>query len=451
MSLVLNVEILGEFKKLTQATTGAQTSLGKLEGTANKISKGMSTAFRAIGISLGAVALVNFAKNAVEAAEQVQVADQRLNQVTKSMGLFGDKSTDVTKRLAKLADQTELVTGVTAETTKQVQATLMTFGDLAKSADQVNGSFDRATRAALDLAAAGFGNATSNAIQLGKALNDPIKGLTSLAKSGVTFTEAERERIKVLVESNKIGEAQALILAAIEKQVGGTAEATATSSAKMKAAFGVVEDAVGLALLPVLERFSNWVASPEGQQKMQDLITLLTGLAGKFEMVAGFVIDNADAFITISGVLVTAGIAFKVFTGVMTIYNGVATITAARNAAIAASQVAVGTTAAAASIKVTALATALRLVSAIIGTAALVLMLGGDSQKQEPRTPIPQVPNAPKLTPAQPPSNTGFDFNTGRISPSSVTINVNNPNATASDIIKKLDDYYKATGTRLTQ
>jgi hypothetical protein len=451
MSLVLNVEILGEFKKLTQATTGAQNSLGKLEGTANKISKGMSTAFRAIGISLGAVALVNFAKNAVEAAEQVQVADQRLNQVTKSMGLFGDRSTDVTKRLAKLADQTELVTGVTAETTKQVQATLMTFGDLAKSADQVNGSFDRATRAALDLAAAGFGNATSNAIQLGKALNDPIKGLTSLAKSGVTFTEAERERIKVLVESNKIGEAQALILAAIEKQVGGTAEATATSSAKMKAAFGVVEDAVGLALLPVLERFSNWVASPEGQQKMQDLITLLTGLAGKFEMVAGFVIDNADAFITISGVLVTAGIAFKVFTGVMTIYNGVATITAARNAAIAASQVAVGTTAAAASIKVTALATALRLVSAIIGTAALVLMLGGDSQKQEPRTPIPQVPNAPKLTPTTPPSNTGFDFNTGRISPSSVTINVNNPNATASDIIRKLDDYYKATGTRLTQ
>jgi hypothetical protein len=135
----------------------------------------------------------------------------------------------------------------------------------------------------------------------------------------------------------------------------------------------------------------------------------------------------------------------------MTIYNGVATITAARNAAIAASQVAVGTTAAAASIKVTALATALRLVSAIVGTAALVLMLGGDSQKQEPRTPIPQVPNAPKLTPAPPPSNTGFDFNTGRISPSSVTINVNNPNATASDIIRKLDDYYKATGTRLTQ
>ena len=202
----------------------------------------------------------------------------------------------------------------------------------------------------------------------------------------------------------------------------------------MKAAFGVVEDAVGLALLPVLERFSNWVASPEGQQKMQDLITLLTGLAGKFEMVAGFVIDNADAFITISGVLVTAGIAFKVFTGVMTIYNGVATITAARNAAIAASQVAVGTTAAAASIKVTALATALRLVSAIVGTAALVLMLGGDSQKQEPRVPIPQVPNSPMLTPAPTPKKTGFDFNSGTVVNNNVTINT--PKVTAQDIVK---------------
>jgi hypothetical protein len=31
---------------------------------------------------------------------------------------------------------------------------------------------------------------------LGKALNDPIKGITALAKQGVTFTEQEKERIK---------------------------------------------------------------------------------------------------------------------------------------------------------------------------------------------------------------------------------------------------------------
>lgn len=293
-NLTLSVEILGEFKKLTSATKGAETSLGKLNNTASKISSGMSKAFGALGISLGAVAFVNFTKNAIRAAEEVQVADQRLNQVTKSMNLFGDNTAAVTSRLSKFANQSELLTGVTAETTKQIQATLMTFGSLAKTADQVNGSFDRATKAAIDLAAAGFGNATSNAIQLGKALNDPIKGLTSLTKSGVTFTEAERERIKVLVESNQIGEAQALILAAIEKQVGGTAEATVTSSAKMEAAFGQIEDAVGLALLPVLEQFSDWLSTNEGQETLQMIADAAHDVFTELANTAKWVIANKD-------------------------------------------------------------------------------------------------------------------------------------------------------------
>ena len=300
-NLTLSVEILGEFKKLTQATTGAQTSLGKLNTTAQKISSGMSKAFGAIGISLGAVAFVNFTKNAIRAAEEVEVADKRLNQVAKSMNLFGDDTAKVTARLSKMANQTELLTGVTAETTKQIQSTLMTFGGLAKSADQVDGAFDRATKAAIDLAAAGFGNATSNAIQLGKALNDPIKGLTSLTKSGVTFTESERERIKTLVESNKLGEAQALILAAIEKQVGGTAEATVTSSAKMEAAFGQIEDAVGLALLPVLEKFSDWLSTNEGQEVLQRIADTASDLFGQLADTANWAIANKDWLLPLAG------------------------------------------------------------------------------------------------------------------------------------------------------
>jgi hypothetical protein len=60
-----------------------------------------------------------------------------------------------------------------------------------------------------------------NAVALGKALNDPIKGISALTRNGITFTESEKERIKVLVESNKVGEAQNMILQAIETQVGG--------------------------------------------------------------------------------------------------------------------------------------------------------------------------------------------------------------------------------------
>lgn len=288
-SLVLGVEIIGEFKKLADATKGSEKSLNGLESQAKKFSKGINTALATIGIGLSIGALVNFGQAAIRSAEAAQVADQRLNQVAKSMNLFGNDTADVTKRLSKFADQQELLTGVQAETVKQVQATLITFGKLGQSANQVGGSFDRATKAALDLAAAGFGSAETNAIQLGKALQDPIKGLTALARSGVTFTEQEKERIKTLVESNKLGEAQALILSAIEQQVGGTAEATVTASARMEAAFGQIQDAVGLALLPVLEEFSTWLSTPEGQEKIQEIIDGVTSMITEFQNFIGFI------------------------------------------------------------------------------------------------------------------------------------------------------------------
>jgi hypothetical protein len=121
---------------------------------------------------------------------------------------------------------------------------------LTATVDTAGGAFDRATVAALDMAAAGFGSAESNAVQLGKALEDPIKGINALTRSGITFTDAEKEKIKTMVESGNVLDAQTMILEAIEKQVGGTAEATATGSQKMALALGNVSEAIGAALLP---------------------------------------------------------------------------------------------------------------------------------------------------------------------------------------------------------
>jgi phage-related minor tail protein len=105
--------------------------------------------------------------------------------------------------------------------------------------------FDRATKAAIDLAAAGFGSVETNAIQLGKALEDPIKGLAALGKSGVTFTAEQKELIKTLVETGDVASAQEIILKAVEMQVGGTAEATANASDKMKVAWSQLQEQLG--------------------------------------------------------------------------------------------------------------------------------------------------------------------------------------------------------------
>lgn len=323
----------------------------------SNLGKGIGVAFAAAGAAVVAATAViaDFASKAVSAAEDVRLADNRLGQVAESMGLFGAQTQAVTDRLIGLAEANEINLATDAETIKLAQAKLLTFKELAGSADEAGGAFDRATMAALDLAAAGFGSAETNATQLGKALQDPIKGLTALTRSGVTFTKQEKENIKTLVESGQTLKAQDLILQAIETQVGGTAAATAKSSDKMKLAFENVYETVGEALLPVfdeltvaitdltpeiskaltpvfeelgkvfrdeivplIKEFTGWLASPKGTQAVRDLTkAVVDGTKGFFEFTKNL-IENWDQIVAVTTVLVGLYSAIKVFTAVTT-------------------------------------------------------------------------------------------------------------------------------------
>jgi hypothetical protein len=277
MSLVLNVEILGEFKKLTAATQGAQNSLSGLQKKASGIARGIGRVVGALGLTLGFAAMVRGFKDVTAAAEDANVANERIDAIAKSMDEFGDDTARVTKRIKDYADSQEFLLGVDADVIKATQAKLLTFRNLTKTAGELGGSFDRATKAAIDMAAAGFGSAESNATQLGKALNDPIKGITALNRAGIQFTEDQKELIQSLVDSGRVLEAQDLILKEIESQVGGTAAATATASEKMTLAFGAVQEAVGQVLLPILEKFSAWFVSvlPSIQNFFKAMMTAL--------------------------------------------------------------------------------------------------------------------------------------------------------------------------------
>lgn len=236
------------------------------------------------------------------AAEEAEVANRRLAQVLSSMGY-----SEATARVSAYADQLERQVAVDGEVIKATQAKLATFENLTRTANETGGAFDRATVAALDLAAAGFGSAETNAIQLGKALQDPIKGITALARSGVTFTAQEKEKIKTLVESNRILEAQDLVLKAIEKQVGGTAAATATDSARMQIAFENMQEAIGAALLPVLRQLTSIL------QAVGDWIQNNTGL---FLAATGVLAGVSLAVLAVNA-------AFKAYQAVALVVKGV--------------------------------------------------------------------------------------------------------------------------------
>jgi hypothetical protein len=271
----ININILSNFNgsgfdKLEKELKRLTTPMEKIAAVSRTL---------APAAQIGLVALAGLTVGAIRAAEEAEVADNRLQNVAESMGLFGSQTDAVVERMKEFADVTMLATGVDDEIIKSTQAKLLTFKNLAQTADDVGGAMDRATLAAIDLAAAGFGEAEQNAVQLGKALQDPVKGITALGRAGVTFTEQEKAKIAELVKSNQMLEAQDMILSAIETQVGGTAEATATGSARMTAAFGEMAESLGTALLPLFEQlvplvtgFFDWIGKNSG------VVTVLAGI-----------------------------------------------------------------------------------------------------------------------------------------------------------------------------
>lgn len=259
-------------------TTGLGAGLQRAQTNLQKFSKKMDQVGKRAGIAFAGIA--GGAILAAKGLEEAQRASARLDNVLTSMGYA-----DATERVDAYAESLQNSLAIDADVIKATQTKLATFANLTKTVNTAGGAFDRATVAALDLAAAGFGTAEGNAVQLGKALEDPIKGIAALAKSGVTFTAQEKEKIKTLVQSNQILEAQDMVLSAIEKQVGGTAAASASSFDKIKLSLDGVSDAIATGILPLIEKVTPKIQafSTFAQQNanvLSKVVLVVGGLAG---------------------------------------------------------------------------------------------------------------------------------------------------------------------------
>jgi len=303
-----------QYNNLQREIIETTSKLGHLEdkardaNTALKPPSKIGAAFRKIGsiaaaaigaIAIGAAGAVAGMVALAKGAEEAQVADKRIDAIAKSMKLYGKNVEKVTDRLKDFATEQAGMTGVDDDIIKGAQAKLLTFKNLAKTADDMGGAFDRATQLTIDMAAAGFGTAEGNAVQLGKALENPIKGMAALNKSGITFTDAEKKKIGALVKSGKLLEAQDIILKTVEKQVGGTAKATAKASDKMAWSWGEVKEAAGTVLLPAFTDIAESVTTkvipaldelieekgPAIEQAIKDMATSASNTAGTWREV----------------------------------------------------------------------------------------------------------------------------------------------------------------------
>ncbi len=235
-------------KELRNVGDAADKTGGKL-GTIGKVAAGAAAG----GVAVLGTALVSTFRGGLAELQGNQTAIAQFTAGIKSTGGAANVSA---KEMQALADSIERKTGTDGAAVVSGGALLATFTKVRNEAGKGNDVFNRATQAGVDLAARGFGSVQSNAVLLGKALNDPIKGLTALGRQGVTFTAAQRKTIEALVATGDTLGAQRIILAEVEGQVGGSAEAYGQTLpgqlARARAALEGVQETVVRALLPAL-------------------------------------------------------------------------------------------------------------------------------------------------------------------------------------------------------
>src|SRR6476659_10112151 len=245
----LKVDIVTDASKakagFSKAESGMKGFAGRMKSTFGSAQAKIMTGFAAIG------AAKIFGDSIAEAREAAKTM-AATNAVIKSTGgAAGVTATHV----ANLATELSNMAGVDDEAIQGSENLLMTF-------TQIKGTnFDAATKAVLDLSAATGTDLNSAAIQVGKALNDPVKGITALTRVGVSFTKQQKDQINAMVKAGDTAGAQALILKELGKEFGGAAEAAADPMDKLNVSVGNATEAFGTAMMPAVTTAADALSS----------------------------------------------------------------------------------------------------------------------------------------------------------------------------------------------
>jgi hypothetical protein len=237
-----------------RATAGPFRSIG---GVFASSVAGLATGFAAVA---GIKVFAGFIADARESNKIARITAQAI----KSTGGAANVSAG---QVGNLAEAISNKTGKDDEAIQSGENLLLTFTNIRNEAGKGNDIFNQASAAIVDMTAAlNNGEVSSSglkasSIQLGKALNDPIKGVTALRKVGVSFTEQQTKQIKKLVESGKTLDAQKIILRELGKEFGGAAAASTDPMEKLRVIVGNLGERIGNVLLPALTVAASVIAS----------------------------------------------------------------------------------------------------------------------------------------------------------------------------------------------
>lgn len=222
MARRIEVVIAGDSSGLSKAMKSASSDVDGFGSRVGSVIGGIAKAGVFAGVAAGVVGVSTVLHAGIAEWEQSAQAASQTEAVLKSTG----GAANVTAAgLDELTNSMLAKTGIDDELIKSGANVLLTFTQIRNEQGKGNDVFNQATRAATDLSVAMHIGLTQAALQVGKALNDPTRGMARLQRVGVAFTEQQKDMVKALVKSGDTIGAQKVILAELNKEFGGSAEA----------------------------------------------------------------------------------------------------------------------------------------------------------------------------------------------------------------------------------
>lgn len=248
----VRVNIDADASGMKRGVNDAERSLARLHTAGTRSLKGLGIAATATG----AVAFTGLAA-AIATGTREMLAQQKVSAQTAAVIKSTGAAANVTsKDIEALSSALQAQTGVADDAIQSHANLLLTFTNVRNEAGRGNDVFNQATKTILDMSVALGQDGKSSAIQLGKALNDPIAGISALSRVGVTFTKQQKEQIATLTEGGKRLDAQKVILRELAKEFGGSAAAQANTTAgqlaRIQRAWEDVSEGLVREFLPII-------------------------------------------------------------------------------------------------------------------------------------------------------------------------------------------------------
>ena len=241
----LLIKIGADSYEFKQVSKEVERGMDQLSQKLTSVGKTMSLAVTTPLVAMGVVAVQAF-DGAAKSAAKVQTAIETTGGAAQlSLKELSDYASELQSKT--LFEDDQILNDVTAK--------FLTFTNIAGE------NFKRAQMAAMDMATVLDQDVKGIVTQLGKALNDPVKNMSALGRMGIQFSKDQQEVIKAMAETNRLGEAQALMLDVLASRYGGQAEAAAKAGlgamTQLKNNWGDFMEQIGEIIMPVVQNIAR--------------------------------------------------------------------------------------------------------------------------------------------------------------------------------------------------